>query len=160
MLFSVGGVLICTALILALSIFRNERQLSPDVQLERILLVADDGHTAVVQLGFRNRRRGDVRGVTLNVLVPDYVEEIFRTDAAGNARATSGSMDTTPESLDGFYGSIYWQERGIDFPGRVAQPLYFAVVLRAGVREFPIRVRATSSDMPPLERRVTIDRGS
>ena len=160
-LFSVGGVLVATAIGLALSMVRVERRLAPDLRLERIDMVRSAARTTVVQAGFINPGRSDISGATINVLVPDYCERIFRSDSTGRRRASGhGSMATTSESLDGFYGSIYWDETGLDFPGSVARPLYFVVVMRQGIdeRRFPILVRVSSSAIEDVQETATIDR--
>jgi hypothetical protein len=151
-LFAVAGIFaLAGAYLLAASTYlplplpktRYEREHSSDLKVESFALTnVDAGGKVSFQIGMANDGRSDVRGVTINVLVPDYATSVERLGGDGTWLATS--EPTLPE---GSGGSIYYTEAELVFYGRSSELLDFEVQL-SPVRDFPVRLKLASAELP------------
>lgn len=159
---AVLGAYILTSVMIGLPFpaTRLERIMQPRLTGTEARAARVDGTDVVFQIGTYNAGRANVDGAMVNVVVPEYINELHRCSENGEIGRPEhkGGCSGVPESLvpgQPDLGSIYWNGN-VSYPGRTHRVVYFRAVM-SEPRGFPMRLEITSPELDEsLERRFDI----
>lgn len=143
-LFSALGVYVVVAVYVGwpLPPTAAQRAFRPNLADLKARIRHRDERHAIVEISVRNRGRGDLNDALVNLIVPEFVDEVERCTADGGPGR--------PEHAGAFWkeDEKFWNGN-VSFPGRMVRLLFFRLTMPAD-RDFSMRLKVFSPTLPEI----------